>query len=315
MTPDPHHLHSLSILVIEGDPGETGLIQEYLVMAGCRSDALHSCRTISAALHYLETSDPDVALLGLNLPDGAGLAALFSLQTHCPELPVVTLTDVRDDHIALEAVKTGAQDYLIKGPSVQFALARSIQYAIERQQLLSFQHELALRDPLTDLYNRRGFMLLTEQQSRVAERRDSDLVLIYLDLDDLKSINDRFGHAAGDDALRDTARILRLTFRASDVAARLGGDEFAVLAIDAGQASVATLIDRLEGTLARYVARINRPYCLSFTVGETVKTPDRDAEIEALIESADEAMYLVKNSAQLVSSCGLPGAGRRLIGP
>lgn len=315
MTPDPHHLHSLSILVIEGDPGDTGLIQEYLVSAGCRSDALHSCRTISAALQHLETSDADIALLGLNLPDRAGLEALFSLQTHYPELPVVILTDVEDDHIALEAVKTGAQDYLIKGPSVQFSLARSIQYAIERQQLLSIQHELALRDPLTDLYNRRGFMLLAEQQYRLAERRDSDLVLIYLDLDDLKSINDRFGHGAGDDALRDTARILRLTFRASDVAARLGGDEFAVLAIDAGQASVATMIDRLEGTLARYVARIGRPYSLSFTIGATVKTPERDVSIEALIESADEAMYSGKNSAEIVSSSGSPRAGRRLIGP
>ena len=91
----------------------------------------------------------------------------------------------------------------------------------------------SLIDPLTGLHNRRGFFVLAEQQLRLAQRGRLGMLLLFADVDDLKGINDRAGHAAGDRALQAVAIVLRETFPESDILARLGGDEFVVLAIGA----------------------------------------------------------------------------------
>src|SRR6185369_5039973 len=93
--------------------------------------------------------------------------------------------------------------------------------------------ELSVSDELTGLANRRGFMLLAEQQIKLAQRTGKGLVLVFADLDRLKWINDTLGHAEGDRAIQDTALILRNSFRTSDIVARLGGDEFVALSPNA----------------------------------------------------------------------------------
>jgi len=94
---------------------------------------------------------------------------------------------------------------------------------------------LSLVDELTGLYNRRGFFALAEHQMRLASREGKCLTLVYCDVDGLKAINDRFGHAAGDRVLRDAGAVLKATFRGSDIVARLGGDEYAVLTTGSGE--------------------------------------------------------------------------------
>ena len=106
------------------------------------------------------------------------------------------------------------------------ALVRSGTLAIELQGELQ---QLASEDPLTNLANRRGFMPLLEHQLAIAHRQGEPLSVLFIDLDGLKVVNDRFGHAFGDQMLQETAAILRDTFRTSDVPARMGGDEFCVL--------------------------------------------------------------------------------------
>ena len=91
---------------------------------------------------------------------------------------------------------------------------------------------LSLSDGLTGLYNRRGLFALGEHTMRSARRRAKGLGVIYVDVDGLKDINDRFGHAQGDEALRAVADVIRASIRESDVVGRVGGDEFVVLAED-----------------------------------------------------------------------------------
>ena len=101
---------------------------------------------------------------------------------------------------------------------------------VERaRELLETQ---SITDELTGLLNRRGFMVLATQQMKVATRKREKLVLLFVDLNGMKAINDTFGHEMGDRALYDTGELLRTVFRASEVLARLGGDEFVVLATD-----------------------------------------------------------------------------------
>jgi diguanylate cyclase (GGDEF)-like protein/PAS domain S-box-containing protein len=159
------------------------------------------------------------------------------------------------------------------------------------RKVLDAIHLLATTDDLTGLYNRRGFLLLAEQQLRVALRKKRDLSLVYMDLDRLKSINDTLGHRAGDEAIRRTAEILRTVCRETDILARLGGDEFVVLMVEAGPMGVELLRSRLEQALASYNAWPKQQFKLSMSVGASHLANGEMGSIEEMLAEADRRMY------------------------
>lgn len=148
--------------------------------------------------------------------------------------------------------------------------------------------ELSIVDQLTGLYNRRGLLLLAEEQFLLARRAKADVLVFYADLDGLKQINDLQGHDAGDKAIIDAALALRGTFRGSDIIARLGGDEFVVIIIEAEEPSVPSLLERLEQRLAERH--------LSMSVGVVSFDSQKDTSLDNLIADADQAMYEVKRN-------------------
>jgi diguanylate cyclase (GGDEF)-like protein len=148
---------------------------------------------------------------------------------------------------------------------------------------------LTLIDKLTGLYDRRGFLCLTERQLKLAHRSGRDILLFFIDVDDLR-INDSFSHSEGDSALIRTAEVLVMTFRESDVLARLNGDEFAALAIEASGHSEATIMARLRESLERVSAREPR-YLLSLGVSVVRLTPRTTRSITELMLQVDRAMY------------------------
>lgn len=161
----------------------------------------------------------------------------------------------------------------------------------ERKQHEEALRALSLMDDLTGLYNRRGFLMLAQQQLRQARRGHRELVLLFVDMDDFKEINDRHGHQAGDGALQRAASILKHTFRDSDIVARLGGDEFVVLATDVAHGTAPLIVERLRQELASRNQRDGFPYRLSFSVGVAVFDPTRPPEIEELLATADAMLY------------------------
>jgi diguanylate cyclase (GGDEF)-like protein/PAS domain S-box-containing protein len=153
---------------------------------------------------------------------------------------------------------------------------------------------LSLADDLTGLYNRRGLFALGEHAMRSARRHKTGLSVLFLDMDGLKDINDRFGHAQGDQALRDLAAVLRATIRESDVLARAGGDEFVVLVQDKPQAAE-ELTQRLKRRLGAANAKSERRYKLEVSLGVVFWPPDEKATLQELIERADQRMYAAKH--------------------
>ncbi len=161
----------------------------------------------------------------------------------------------------------------------------------ELKQLQEELRNLTLTDPLTGLYNRRGFLTLAEQHLKIAGRTKATVFMLYADLDDLKYINDNFGHQDGDSALKETARIFKETFRESDIIARIGGDEFAVLPIGNTAESASILTTRLKNNLVNFNKKKSHNYTLSISIGIAHYDPAHTVSVEELLNQGDRLMY------------------------
>jgi len=229
--------------------------------------------------------------MDLSLPDSKGLESFMRIQNSQPLTPVVILSDEDDENIAIESVKRGAQDYLVKNQTDGRFLPRIINYNIERARLQIELRKLSLIDDLTGLYNRRGFLTLAEQHIKLIQRTHRGFILFALDLDGFKEINDTWGHSVGDQALKDAAQIMRITFRKSDIVARLGGDEFVALALETNPQHPANILKRLQQNLTQYNEQAGREFQLSFSTGDTFFDANDEISLDNLLKQADRAMY------------------------
>lgn len=236
----------------------------------------------------------NIVLLDLTLPDSIGLDTLRRIYTETPEIPIIVLTSLNDQFVAISAVKEGAQDYLVKGQFDANLLLRSIHYSIERHKMLVALRSMALIDQLTSLYNRRGFLNLANHNIELAKRKKRDLIFLFCDLDNFKYINDNYGHPEGDIVLKDASSILKETFRESDIIARFGGDEFVVLAIDVRSEDKDIIVDRLNKNIDNYNNVKKAPYKLSVSVGAVFYESSSITSIEDILYKADRLMYKEK---------------------
>lgn len=200
---------------------------------------------------------------------------------------------------ALEEISSGWKSGAVNGRNLDIALRRVASCAL-RQSLIDREiRNLALTDELTGLYNRRGFLASATHQLKMAHRNAEDVLLLFCDVDNLKGINDSFGHHEGDLALIRAASALRATFRDSDILARLGGDEFAVLASDASIPSRQAIVPRIEKNLEQANSARLR-YSLSFSIGIARFDPGTPASLGELMALADQQMYAHKKSHRKV---------------
>lgn len=163
----------------------------------------------------------------------------------------------------------------------------------ERKRIEAHTRALAVTDELTGLHNRRGFTAIAEQQLKLARRSRAPLHLGFIDMDGMKAINDQFGHAVGDEALKDTADLLRASFRDSDLLARVGGDEFLVLAVGADDKTMERVQERLFAAVIKHNLEAQRPYALSLSLG-MVACDVESGFLDQMIEEADRRMYQAK---------------------
>jgi diguanylate cyclase (GGDEF)-like protein/PAS domain S-box-containing protein len=177
------------------------------------------------------------------------------------------------------------------------ALLVSLRDVTENVRLREQLQQMSMEDELTGLHNRRGFLLLAEQEWKTAVRNKTHFVLFFIDLDGMKQINDKLGHLFGDQALMETAAILRQVFRKSDILARQGGDEFLVLSAQAQKTdNTADIIARLESEVARRNAQPHCMFQLSLSIGAVPVETTGDCAIENHIRQADTAMYAHKTA-------------------
>lgn len=198
-----------------------------------------------------------------------------------------------------ESLKSTTRDAQTLG----HVLRRAIQCAVKQSILDKELRSLALTDELTGLHNRRGFLALAKQQLKVADRNNEGALLFFADIDNLKAINDRYGHREGDIAMIHAADALRHTFRDSDIISRLGGDEFAILALEASSRHQETILRRLSEKLANFNAGEAR-FTLALSVGVPRFDPEHPISLGDLISLADRDMYKHKHAHTKLSAVG-----------
>ncbi len=191
------------------------------------------------------------------------------------------------------------------------AVARQLTDRIELQRTARRLREankklkdLSLTDELTGLFNYRGFLLHAEQQlKRFRTRRSSGSLWVMLaDMDDLKTINDRYGHLEGSKAIKQAGEIIVNTFRDADIIARPGGDEFTAMMINTIDEVADRLRGRLQESLDSYNETSGKPYHLGLSVGLVKVNIDLDLSIDELVQRADEEMYRDKRSRKLLAA-------------
>lgn len=292
----------MKMLLVEDEPIYTLLIREMLKEQAEPRFEVISAASLSVAFSRLAEMECEVILLDLNLPDSEGLNTFFAVRDGAPGVPIVIFTGQGNEALGIRAVDEGAQDYLVKGSTDAKLLSRSLRFAIGRQQARKELLSLSLEDELTSLYNRRAFLTLARHHLTVAARMNREALLLYIDLDGMKGINDTYGHQEGDAALTSTAEILRQTFRKSDILARMGGDEFTVLVVDAVAKSTEAWVARLRANLKAFNTASGRRYLLSLGTGVAKFDPQHPVSLEDLMQAADRELYAYKRSRRLGGS-------------
>lgn len=299
---DPGGAEPVSILLVEDEGIIARDLEDTLTRLGYRVSGIASEGT--EAIEMARELHPQLVVMDVSLRGEIdGIDAACQIQKDEP-VPVIFLTGHTDTETLQRAVMTGPLGYLIK-PFQETDLRAAIEVAIhkhrsdlarrEREERLRRSAEnLSLVDELTQLNNRRGFFELAEQTLQIARREQQTVALFFMDLNGLKQINDTLGHMAGDDALRDTASVLRHTFRGSDIVARFGGDEFVALAHLHSELDIETLCARVREHLREFNAQGTRQYQVDLSIGATLIDSPAGEDLEAFIARADEAMYLEK---------------------
>jgi diguanylate cyclase (GGDEF)-like protein len=295
------HESAKRILLLEADPGDAALVRSLLDESPSVVFEIEHVRRVQEALPRLNHERFDLILMDLWLPDANGLDALARIRPASGTTPIVALSSRDDEQIAVEAVKAGAQDYLVKGQVDARALCRTLLYALERQRMmldLEFarqrEHYLATHDSLTGLPNRPQFYERLSENLAFAERYDQLLAVLFLDLDQFKAVNDEHGHALGDLLLRAAASRMRSCVRGSDTVARLGGDEFTVLLNNiARPGDAGHVAENIIACLAAQFVFDRRELSVASSVGISI-FPNDGTDPEVLIRNADAAMYSAK---------------------
>ena len=294
----------MRVLYLEDSEADAALVEALLAEGGiaCTLTRVETPEAFAAAL---EAGGFHLILSDNTLPSYDGLSALARARERCPEVPFIFVSGTLGEETAIESLKAGATDYVLKErlsrlvPAVRRALAEAASRAASKRHEERV-HQLAFYDPITGLPNR----ALLEDRLRTALARASraagGVAVLFMDLDRFKAVNDSLGHPAGDALLREVAERLPRCLREADTAARWGGDEFIVLVPDlpgdreAAAEAVAVVIEKVHAALAKPALVEGQEVEVSTSIGVTLYPWD-GTNVTDLIKRADTAMYQAKD--------------------
>jgi diguanylate cyclase (GGDEF)-like protein len=293
---------TLRLLMIEDNPDDEALVLRAIRKGGFTVDYIRVDKPddLQAALRH---NDWDIVLSDYQMPAFNGLAALKIVKKLNNDLPFIIVSGTIGEELAVEAMRSGAQDYLMKDNLTRLvpAIRRELNDADERRALREAQQALrhqAYHDILTGLPNRWLLRDRMEQAMKYARQKETGMAVMFLDLDRFKNLNDTLGHLAGDYLLRAVAERLSLILNERDTLARLGGDDFVVLMVDMpGAEQAGAAADLLLKAMQEPFDLDDKKMYVGASIGVAL-FPDNGDEFDLLIKNAESAMYYAKDQGR-----------------
>ncbi len=283
------------VLVIDDDRLQFRLVREHFRNFRRGKYELDWSETYDDGLARLLTGDYAVCLLDFRLGERDGLQLIREATGRGCRTPIVFLTAESSENVDIQAMEAGALDYLVKGEINPRSLERSLRYALKLGETLEALRLLATRDELTGLPNRREYDRILSEEVERACRFGMPLGLVVIDLDRFKSVNDTYGHPAGDQVLKEAARRIFGAIRTVDRAARIGGEEFALVLVQTDPAAALEVARRAIAAVANGPIRAAEGLMLEVTASAGVADLHADAGSPAeLFNAADRALYMAK---------------------
>jgi diguanylate cyclase (GGDEF)-like protein len=296
----------LIVLAIDDDSGDMELLRRHLEDVPEFAVTLVACFSPEAARAELASRAVDVIILDYQLGTDTGLAFLQELRAGGDRRPIIVLTGRGDERTAVNVMRAGADDYLVKEDlnpdtvyrSLRFALAR-FESEYKRMQLEAELQRLARFDELTRVYNRRYVLSRLTQELLRARRYGSPLCVLLLDLDHFKHVNDTYGHIVGDEVLATVASILRHTIRATDIPGRYGGEEFCIVLTETDLEGGGGVAERLRRRIAaeEFPAANDRVFRVTCSIG-VAQFGTHTEDVMTFLDCADRALYQAKTSGR-----------------
>ncbi len=281
-----------TILIVEDEPAYAMVLEKRLSLEGYRcvtaGDGLEGLRKARATM-------PDLILLDMMLPslDGREVKRKLNEEDYTAAIPVIFLTSQSATKDKVEGLGLGAVDYVSKPFDFPELLAR-LEAAIGRRRNYE---KAASTDPFTGLQNQLFFRRQLHFSFEIARRYKRPFALTVLDVDDLKAMNDSYGHAAGDRVIRSVADVMRKVFRQADLLIRYGGDEFVVLFPETDLEKAEAALERFRKAVsAEEVELPEKGFSLRYAVSAgTVAYQEHFRSPEEIFEEADQRMYRQKH--------------------
>jgi diguanylate cyclase (GGDEF)-like protein len=284
----------IRVLSVEDDPHQVQFIQFVLEDAGY---LVEPCSNPQNLLHLLESFNPDVLLLDVNLPNfnGFELSRIIRQDARYQTLPIIFLTSMDHDSSYIEGLQAGSDDYLVKpvDPQILLNCVRS------RSKRSLVMRTFTDQDGLTRLLNRTSLMRQVDGFFSRANRYGEIVSIAMIDIDNFKETNDTHGHQAGDWVLRDLAQFLQEQLRDSDVIGRYGGEEFAILLPRLKAEEAHFVIDRLRLDYKERGTTLPNGTSISISFsGGVASYPEHGLVRDEIIGAADAALYKSKHSGR-----------------
>lgn len=315
----------LKILLVEDDQEFADILKIRLGKETSPPLEITCLPTLQQAIEALTETTWDLILLDLMLPDSSGIQTFSALRSQARHTPIVIMSGLDSDSLAIDAVRKGAEDYLVKGELDSRLLLRILHHAIDRhrikEKLASVTgrlretnlrlEKMALLDPLTELYNRRGLQQALRRETQILSREGGRLMVLIFDIDDFKKINDSLGHPVGDILLKETAKKIQDSVRASDHVARIGGDEFILLLPKTRLKEGLQLAERLRFAVSNTSVTISDKETLHITASfGLAPVPDHVTSVDELLSISDPFLRQSKNEGKNRVSYQVPEEAR-----
>jgi two-component system, cell cycle response regulator len=287
------------LLLIDDDRVQQRLMLQLVKNFRSGPFELDEATSYDDGLKKLLSGKYSACLLDYRLADRDGLALLREARIAGSETPVIVLTADDSEEVDIAAMEAGAADYLVKGGLTPRLLERALRYALKLDETLAQLRQLAQRDELTKLLNRREFQRILVEEWDRAVRFDRPFSLVMVDIDHFKRINDTHGHQTGDEVLRHVSSLLAGQVRNVDRVARYGGEEFAVIMVETDRKNAIEGIKRLGMLLAEAPCVVNSELTVEVTLSAGVACSQGDAtNATELVAAADKALYAAKKGGR-----------------